>query len=600
MGEANGEVESAVDPAADLQAAPPEPAPGGGPPDGADSGASPAFTDVSVSVEPDEGDAGDDQHPHSLQVSRDAVLTLRWSTRNAAGVRIDPLGSFDANGTQQLATEDAELILVPLGDDGGEGSAFPLSVHIHDPKDVVSPHVDLHSGAAEALQQSAAFEAGGSETSPADAGRRKLKAARFRYDVALQACLDGERRILVKKPSEKGRHIRKLQQALIAAGFDLPEFGADGSYGRETASAVSRFKKSLKISPSDGVVGPKTMAALDERFEKEVLFFPPPLQPGDLVLDDFLEALQAAQSANSSDSPEQFLTRLRQLYYPGTDPDGLTLRELGFDQLIPKAPLRLPDGKRRILTAAGMERSLFNRLPQHAPENPTPAKPLDNPSPYLIDATGSRVDIGHFLLLLDALFHPDVENPYKAFGTPSEDVAGWVADVGSAVVWANRDGRDGFGGAPKILPRLSDGQPDFDGYFQMSAPDADLLGDIDGFNLRDLFISTGGDLSTPLVAYYLDGDDEPGLYRRRFRTFSLSFFGTDDPGGGDASALTDGIARFLPRVSRFNDLFADGGAKATLGFDPPPRGTWPGADDAIAKFFQFILDGLKVEKERFD
>jgi hypothetical protein len=37
------------------------------------------------------------------------------------------------------------------------------------------------------------------------------------------------------------------------------------------------------------------------------------LGAGELTVDDFLEAEQAAESANSDDTPEQFLTRLRQL-----------------------------------------------------------------------------------------------------------------------------------------------------------------------------------------------------------------------------------------------------------------------------------------------
>ena len=80
----------------------------------------------------------------------------------------------------------------------------------------------------------------------------------------------------------------------------------------------------------------------------------------DLTVDDFMEAVQAAESANPSDSPEQSLTRFRQLYYPGTDPESLTIREAAFDRLLPDAPFLLPDGTRRILTSKGMDRTHFN------------------------------------------------------------------------------------------------------------------------------------------------------------------------------------------------------------------------------------------------
>jgi len=67
--------------------------------------------------------------------------------------------------------------------------------------------------------------------------------------------------------------------------------------------------------------------------------WPPTPTPGDLTVDDFMEAVQAAESANPSDSPEQSLTRFRQLYYPGTDPESLTIREAAFDRLHPRCAL---------------------------------------------------------------------------------------------------------------------------------------------------------------------------------------------------------------------------------------------------------------------
>jgi hypothetical protein len=46
----------------------------------------------------------------------------------------------------------------------------------------------------------------------------------------------------------------------------MPNFGADGKFFGETARAVHRFKEDRNISPTDGVVGPKTMGALDALF----------------------------------------------------------------------------------------------------------------------------------------------------------------------------------------------------------------------------------------------------------------------------------------------------------------------------------------------
>ena len=47
----------------------------------------------------------------------------------------------------------------------------------------------------------------------------------------------------LKVGSKDKRRVRRLQKALMKAGFDLPRFGADGLFGRETKSAVIKFKK---------------------------------------------------------------------------------------------------------------------------------------------------------------------------------------------------------------------------------------------------------------------------------------------------------------------------------------------------------------------
>ena len=44
---------------------------------------------------------------------------------------------------------------------------------------------------------------------------------------------------------EKGKEVRKLQEALLNLGYELPKYGADGDFGSETESAVSQFKQEL-------------------------------------------------------------------------------------------------------------------------------------------------------------------------------------------------------------------------------------------------------------------------------------------------------------------------------------------------------------------
>jgi peptidoglycan hydrolase-like protein with peptidoglycan-binding domain len=102
-----------------------------------------------------------------------------------------------------------------------------------------------------------------------------LVSERFAGDPVLQDCLAGTHRML---PPERGPAVGKIQQALIELGFDLPVGHVDSQFGRETADAVSQFKASRGIQPSDGVVGPKTMAALDAEFA-ELVIPPPPPEP---------------------------------------------------------------------------------------------------------------------------------------------------------------------------------------------------------------------------------------------------------------------------------------------------------------------------------
>lgn len=422
-----------------------------------------------------------------------------------------------------------------------------------------------------------------------------LKSFRFRYDEILEQCVSQTRRIQVLNPAgpwETGRHVRKVQQALLDLGYSVGPRGADSQYGPDTAAAVSAFKTHLNIQPNDGIVGKLTMEALDAKFQDEPPPFPQPIPGiGEMTLDDFLEALQAAEAAYPSDSREEFLTRIRQLYYPGVDPEGLTFREITFDQLLPDAPIRNPDGSRRILTSSGMPQTFFNRLAQRAPENPTPQRPLDNPSPYFLDITGAKVDIGHLLLTMDALLHPRASSiPYQVFEVPAIDPASWVADLAIGVVWALQDGTPG---APKILPPRPGGVPDFEGYYAMSAPDADLIGDIDAFSMAPAMAGSAP-LSRVIVAYYLDGE-LPGGYRVRYRNFLSQLVGSTSPTAEELIAI---VSLWKPRVDRFADLFATGSSAAFV--EPPPRRQWQFTPDAIANFLQWLLDGARIEADRFD
>lgn len=63
------------------------------------------------------------------------------------------------------------------------------------------------------------------------------------------------------RKGSKGSDVRTLQELLLQLDFKLPKYGADGSYGAETAKAVTSFQQSAAIK-ADGIYGSESHAAL--------------------------------------------------------------------------------------------------------------------------------------------------------------------------------------------------------------------------------------------------------------------------------------------------------------------------------------------------
>ena len=59
----------------------------------------------------------------------------------------------------------------------------------------------------------------------------------------------------------KGENVIRMQQALTDAGFSLPKYGIDGSFGRETLAALKAFQNANGLK-TDGICGPKTWTKL--------------------------------------------------------------------------------------------------------------------------------------------------------------------------------------------------------------------------------------------------------------------------------------------------------------------------------------------------
>lgn len=66
--------------------------------------------------------------------------------------------------------------------------------------------------------------------------------------------------VMLKK-GDKGNAVRALQYALMANGYSLPKYGADGSFGRETLDALTAFKKDHSL-PAEEFADSRDASAL--------------------------------------------------------------------------------------------------------------------------------------------------------------------------------------------------------------------------------------------------------------------------------------------------------------------------------------------------
>ena len=73
------------------------------------------------------------------------------------------------------------------------------------------------------------------------------------------------------KKGDKGDKVKELQKKLLALGYKLPKYGADGSFGNETKSAVEKFQRDWGI-PVSGIVDEETWERLLTAPEKPVFY----------------------------------------------------------------------------------------------------------------------------------------------------------------------------------------------------------------------------------------------------------------------------------------------------------------------------------------
>jgi hypothetical protein len=292
--------------------------------------------------------------------------------------------------------------------------------------------------------------------------------------------------------------------------------------------------------------------------------------------DRFVAYLEEAERAFPQDSPADLLSRIRNTYYSG----------FLVSQLLPDSRAH---GGRTLHGNPRLGRTAHRHLTARADENGVG----DNPSPYVLLPSGEQVDIGHLFLGLEALLHPRTTVPFSAYGVPNIDATGWVADVGMASVWTTKHAEGDPD--PRVSRRLPVADPD--AYFLMSAPDADLLGDIDVFAVRAQWaLAAGQPLSAALRAYYLGHPGRPPGIRWRWRAFaSVNRLAYRRAGGHIAwdPAWWPGWVR---RIDRFNDVYGAGVTGSLWGtLTHPASRAWPETPYMLAVFLAWAQPLLEAE-----
>ena len=105
--------------------------------------------------------------------------------------------------------------------------------------------------------------------------RQPLEDVNFTHYGIPFGLYDGKPALPILRQGDVGAYVMMLQTILCDLG---PSIGVDGHFGPETAKAVKNFQKSSGLT-ADGVVGPKTWAALNAASAHDAEPAPLPVDP---------------------------------------------------------------------------------------------------------------------------------------------------------------------------------------------------------------------------------------------------------------------------------------------------------------------------------
>ncbi len=97
---------------------------------------------------------------------------------------------------------------------------------------------------------------------------KDLKNEALKNDATLAAVSRGE--VVLGKGAE-GDGVKKLQEAMIKAGYDLKKFGADGDFGGETEAALKKIQTEAGL-PATGKLDAESLKAVDKLSSTKVRY----------------------------------------------------------------------------------------------------------------------------------------------------------------------------------------------------------------------------------------------------------------------------------------------------------------------------------------
>jgi len=320
---------------------------------------------------------------------------------------------------------------------------------------------------------------------------------------------------------------------------------------------------------------------------------------GVITVPQLIRDVETIEQAYPERSPQEILTMIRSLYY------GSPAGSSEFDRLIPDAPQTgavqmCADDEGRLChepvgvcvchyvkgvdTPTPRLLKAIQRLSLHADENGSG----DNPSPYVLVGE-DLVDLGHVLVGLDAILHPDPR--YLPFGrsdiTSAPEVATWIGDVGSAMVYLReqrtRNGHADPGGSP---------QSEIEQHYQVAAPSSDLLGDADAYGVPFGYCKP---LSVALREYYVGSAGALPSVRYRWHLFAETNSLVYRVHGGKVVWDPQTQPAVIRKLSKFASFFAQRGDFSALILGPSISEDYPNAGAFADRFLKDVKAGIEAE-----